>query len=342
MNTTIKYFIGIDISSEFYTVSVLKQPEGEFVSFQNFDNSIDGFQKMSIEFQSQGIVIDESIVCMEATGVYCDHLAYYLVEKGFTVAIENPLKVKRAFSISKKKMDSVDSQQIAEYAYRFLDNLQIWTPKDSVIEGSKALLNVREQFVKQRTSLMNAKHAESRKKFFTPAAIKMYDDMIEEYNTKIKSIEKEIKKLISTNSTYQNTVSNVMSIPGIGFIVTIYLFVYTNGFQSDINYKKLSSYIGIAPLEHQSGKSIHRNPTSSKVGPSSLRKLLYLSAMVSKKYNKELSVYYIRKTTEGKSGKLVLNNIGNKLLKLVVAIVKSNKPFNENFSPVNPVFLKKA
>ena len=50
----------------------------------------------------------------------------------------------------------------------------------------------------------------------------------------------------------------------------------------------------------------------------------------------------MRKTAEGKSGKLVLNNIGNKLLKLVVAIVKSKKPFNENFSSVNPVFLKKA
>lgn len=337
-----KYFIGIDVSSEFYTVSILKQPEGKYLSFTNFDNSIDGFQKMSSEFQSHKIVIEESIVCMEATGVYCDHLAYYLVEQGYKVSIENPLKVKRAFSISKKKTDAVDSQKIAEYAYRFFDKLQMWTPKDSVIEGSKALLNVREQFVKQRTALINAKHAESKKKFFTPKAIEMYDKMIQEYDTNIKSIEKEIKNLITTNSTYQQTVSNVMTIPGIGFIITMYLFVYTNGFQSDINYKKLSSYIGIAPLEHQSGKSIHRNPTSSKVGPGSLRKLLYLSAMVSKRYNKEFCQYYMRKTAEGKSGKLVLNNIGNKLLKIVVAIVKSKKPFNENFSSVNPVFLKKA
>jgi transposase len=338
----VKYFIGIDISSEFYTVSVLKQPEGKYVSFQNFDNSLDGFKNMSSEFQSHGIVIEDSIVCMEATGVYNDHLAYYLVEQGFKVSIENPLKVKRSFSISNKKTDSVDSQQIAEYSYRFLDKLQIWTPKDSIIEGSKALLNAREQFVKQKTALTNAKHAESRKKFPNGKAIEMYDKMINEYNTNIKLVENEIKELIKKDPNYQQRVSNVMSIPGIGLIITTYLFAYTNGFSLDMDYKKLCNYIGIAPLEHQSGKSIHRKPTSSKVGPGSLRKLLYLAAMVSKKYNKSHNHYYLRKTAEGKSGKLVLNNIGNKLLKLVVAIVKSGKPFNENFCSINPIFLKNS
>ncbi len=334
----IRYFIGIDVSAEFYTVSVLLGKDNKYLSFQNFDNSIDGFEKMSTEFQSHGIVISESIVCMEATGVYCDHLAYYLIEKGFRVSIENPLKVKRAFSISKKKNDKVDSQRIAEYAYRFLDKLVIWTPKDTVIEGSKALLNVREQFVKQKISLMNARHAESKKKFFSHQAIKMYDDMIKEYNTKIKFIEDEIKKLITSNSTYQETVSNVMSIPGIGLILTSYLFVYTNGFNSNTNYKQLSNYIGIAPLEYQSGKSILYKASSSKVGPGSLRKLLYLSSMSAMTHNKEYNKYYKRKVAEGKSGKLVLNNIGNKLLKLVVAIIKSKNAFTENFRSVNPIF----
>ncbi len=340
MMNSVKYFIGIDVSSEFYTVSVLTQPSGEYVSFENFDNSIDGFQAMSREFQSHGITSNESIVCMESTGVYCDHLAYYLVENGFKVSIENPLKVKRAFSISKKKTDKVDSQKIAEYAYRFFDVLPAWAPKDSVIEGSKALLTVREQFVKQRTALMNAKHAESRKKFVTNKAIEMYDKMIDEYNTNIKSIEKEIKELIQTNSTYQQTISNVMTIPGVGFVLATYLFTYTNGFDPKINYKNLSSYIGIAPVEYQSGISIHRNPKSSKVGPGSLRKTLYLCAMSAKTHNEEYAKYYIRKTAEGKSGKLVLNNISNKLLKLIAAVIKSNKPFVKNFVSINPIFYK--
>ena len=58
---------------------------------------------------------------MEATGVYGESLAYYLVGKNFKLVIENPYKIKRAFDISPKKTDKIDSKRIAEYASRFTD-----------------------------------------------------------------------------------------------------------------------------------------------------------------------------------------------------------------------------
>lgn len=79
----IKFFIGVDISAEYITVSALSKKDGKVESFENFENNANGFQSLLAEFQSHKITAKNSIVCMEATGVYGESLAYYLVGKNF-------------------------------------------------------------------------------------------------------------------------------------------------------------------------------------------------------------------------------------------------------------------
>ena len=57
-------------------------------------------------------------------------------------------------------------------------------------------------------------------------------------------------------------------------------------------------------------------------------------------HNNELKNYFLRKVAEGKNKRLVINNISNKLLKLIIAIIKSNKPYIEKFVSINPIFKK--
>ena len=49
----------------------------------------------------------------------------YLLSQGYRVSVESPLRVKRAFHPAGHKSDPVDSRQIAEYAYRFQDELNL-------------------------------------------------------------------------------------------------------------------------------------------------------------------------------------------------------------------------
>ncbi len=105
---------------------------------------------------------------MEATGVYSEVLAHFLAANGYPVAIEPPLKVKRAFKPAGHKSDPVDSPQIAEYAYRFWDELSLWNPRAEILEQIKTLLTTREQFVVQRTGHQNALQALQRKRVRTP------------------------------------------------------------------------------------------------------------------------------------------------------------------------------
>ena len=165
--------------------------------------------------------------------------------------------------------------------------------------------------------------------------------MIKNCQENIKTIDKEIEALIQTDPEYKQMVENLKSVPGVGNMLANHLLVATNGFSKHLNAKELSSYIGIVPLVYESGKSIRRKNTSSGVGPGRLRKLMYLSSMTSRRYDENNKKYFLRKVAEGKSKRLVLNNIANKLLKLLVALIISKKPYNKNFVSINPIFLKK-
>jgi transposase len=164
--------------------------------------------------------------------------------------------------------------------------------------------------------------------------------MIDLCNIKIKAIEKEIINLINNVPEYMQIFSNITSIPGVGNILAFNLIILTNGFTENLNSKKMASYLGIVPEVYQSGTSIKRKSASSGRGPGPLRGVLYLVSMTASVHNKTMRQYYLRKVAEGKNKKLVLNNIANKILKTIVAIIKSGNQYTENFKSINPVFLK--
>ena len=105
MNKDIKYF-GIDIS---YLVFDVTDSDG---NYDQFKNNPSGFKKFA-----KFLNLDSHCV-MEATGYYHYQLAYFLLESGIKLSVENPLAVKRfiQMKLSKIKTDKSDSKLICEYA----------------------------------------------------------------------------------------------------------------------------------------------------------------------------------------------------------------------------------
>ncbi|MDR0560878.1 MAG: IS110 family transposase, partial [Prevotellaceae bacterium] len=62
--------------------------------------------------------------------------------------------------------------------------------------------------------------------------------------------------------------------------------------------------------------------------------LLSQCAISAMQYNKELSAYAQRKIAAGKSKRLVINNVRNKLIQRIFAVVTSKIPYCENY--LNP------
>jgi len=334
--------IGIDMSADDFAACGITSPDSIIFNPQKFNNSFEGMERFFKVIEEHKIAPSETIICMEATGVYTEKLCYYLASKGFTLCIEAPHKIKNKIKDSPRKNDLIDSKDIAEYAYRYTDKLTEWKPQGEILEQIKVLLTTREHLTEQVVANQNALHALKFKYYQTPLANLIYEESIADIKEHIKLIDKEIKKLTDKDDSFKHLTTLVKSVPGVGLLLAANLLVLTHGFTEHLSYKSTAAYAGICPYEQQSGTSLNRWPKSKRTGPSKLRKLLYLAALSVRTHNQYFKKYFLRKVAEGKNKHLVLNNIENKLLKIIFAVVANRTPYISGYCSVNPAFLKSA
>jgi len=69
-----------------------------------------------------------------------------------------------------------------------------------------------------------------------------------------------------------------------------------------------------------------------------MRKLRYLASMrLVWIEGSPYQAYYRRKVSEGKAGRLVLNNVGKKLLRVVAAVLREGVPYEAGHVSVRPM-----
>jgi len=340
--SNIKYFIGLDMACESFAASIYQSPETQPITKEAITNNPDGFNMLISWLKSNNISKSNSIVCMEATGVYSKAVTCYLIAEGFNVCVEPPLKVKRAFEPYGHKTDAVDSKKIAEYAYRYKDELHLYKPKDEILEKIRQLLSARERFVKQSTAIQNALKAYEKEPIQVSLIVKSNTQTLHQLKKHISDIDKELDKFSHQNpNIFQNT--NILkSIPGCGMLLTANLMAITGNFEDIKDHKHLAAFIGIVPYQHQSGTSVYKKPRSRHFGPQTTRKLLRLAAQSVATHNSSFRQYYLRKQAEGKAKALVLNNIANKLLKIACAMIRDNKSYIKEHCSIHPMCLKTA
>jgi len=336
------YYIGLDIACDDFAASIYQEPEKRIITKEAIENNPDGFATLISWLRQHNIDNSNSIICMEATGVYSEACAHYLVANGFKVSVEPPLKVKRAFDPVGHKTDAIDSRQIAEYAFRYSDELRFWQPKQEILEKIRQLLTARERFTKQSVITQNAMKADEKRVVKVLLIEKANQQTLKELKKHIADIDKELDKIIRQNPTIAQISNQLDSIPGVGLLLAASLIAMTNSFGSISDYRPLAAFVGICPYQHKSGKSIYRQPHMRMFGPSYARKLLMLAARSAATHNEAFKKYYLRKQAEGKAKQLVLNNIANKLLKIACAMIKNNKPYINNYRSVNPLCLNLA
>jgi transposase len=337
--TTFVSFVGVDIASASFMACIGTTPWKITVKPVKFENDEDGFISFLDWLKEHNLKAESTVVCMEATGVYGEGLAYFLHASGYTVAVEPPLNIQRKFPVNASKTDELDCQYIAEYACRYQDKLSFWLPRADILEQVKVLLSTRQHFSVQLTGHKNALHAINRKKISSELAKRSHQNMIEQIVKAIKEIDQEIRRLIDSDPTFKQTLLLLLTVPGIGLQLAAHLLILM---QETLDPRVLASFIGISPIQHESGSSVYSAPTSRHFGPPMLRKLLYLAACSVRTHKKQFQQYFFRKVAEGKHKKLVLNNIQNKILKIACAVVRSQQPYISSYVSVNPLVFQKT
>jgi len=310
-------YYGIDISKDVFDVCDSNQ------EFHQFKNSISGFKKLLK-------LLGTNTVCvMEATGYYHLRLAYFLLENGKQVSIVNPLKIKRylQMELTKVKTDKSDSKMIYKYAKERQPTL--WFGQSKTQQDSLQLSRLLSVYTKQRTQLKNKMEGE--KALGNPS--KAVDMSLKR---QLKSLEKEMKTLEdkltkNVKGEYQESLTLLKTIPGIGDKTALMLLVFTDGFNRFESSKELCSYAGITPVIRQSGSSVKGRPRISKIGNPKLRNLLFMCSFNACKYNQACKALFDRIVAKGKSKKLALIAVCNKLLKQAFSIVKNQIPYDNNY-----------
>jgi len=152
----------------------------------------------------------------------------------------------------------------------------------------------------------------------------------------LKQLKKEMnnleaKLLILVKQTHQDLLTRLETIPGIGRKTAIMLVVLTGGFERFSSASELCSYTGLTPIIRQSGSSVKGRPRISKIGNQKLRNLLFMCSFNACKHNKACRDLYERIVAKGKSKKLALIAICNKLLKQAFAIAKSGLIYDKEY-----------
>src|SRR5439155_9876300 len=122
---------------------------------------------------------------------------------------------------------------------------------------------------------------------------------------------------------FQHFLTLLLTIPGVGLLLAAHILVLTQCATQPWCAAELASHLGLCPQERRSGKSMYARPTSRHYGPPVPRKLLHLAARSVSTHHPHFSAYYQRKVEQGKPKPLVLNNVANKLLRLICAILCS-------------------
>lgn len=332
--------IGIDVADQSFTASLLNTTTHIIQATQTWLNNDQGFQEMEQWLHKQGLSTSLLLICLENTGVYSEALCYWFAARGYLIALEPPHHIKRADSDPHRKTDDLDSQKIAEYAYRFFDKLHLWKTPDELQEQLSALLATREQYSRQSSGHQNTLIQLHRKVIKTPLAETSLQKTIQHLKEQIKLIDQEMKRLISQHPTWGPMMLLLTSIPGVGALLASNLMILTRGFTSTHDPRKIAAHLGLSPDEYKSGTSVYKKPRSRGYGHSRSRKLLYLAALSLRTHNKNFELYFLRKVQQGKSKRLVLNNISNRLLRIICAVIRTNQNFINDYKSVNPILLK--
>lgn len=315
-------YVGIDIAKASFDVFI----NG---TARRFANCSSGFRALLKHLPSDAYCV------MEATGNYGFTLAELLVNAGISVALVNPVQIKRyaQMRLRRHKTDAADAELITLYA----ENQQLgpqhqWQPPSEQLNDLRQQQTVLEQLKKQQTALQNQleeNQLEALSRLPRPsrqaqAALKKV----------LAGITKAIKELEaaqqqSVQASAEPLYQLIVSVPGIGPRAAVALLILTDGFSHHRSARQLASYIGVCPRPYQSGTSIHGSGSIGFSSTPAVRSILYMCAVTAMRYNHACRCLYQRLLGSGKAKKLALIAVAHKLLRQVVAVVEQGTPFVE-------------
>lgn len=302
-------FVGIDISKHHLDVF-----DGAHGTPERHANRPDAIAVLAQRFAKAG-----AFVLFEATGSYDGLLRQALVQANIAYARVNP---ERARDFAKAagflaKTDAIDARMLAAMA-QCLRPPPEGAPRPER-ERLTALVRRRDQLVASR-----AKERTRRSECRDPEIRHDLERHIAWLDEAIAACQARIQALLHKQPQLKRTATLLRSVPGIGPVAaaTLIALMPELGARSP---KTIAALAGLAPFNHDSGHK--RGRRHVRGGRKRVRDALYMAALAAARSGSPFAVFYKALIAAGKPPKLALIALARKILTVLNAVVRDNKPF---------------
>lgn len=304
--------IGIDVSKDRLDCATTKGRNHQF------ENTSEGVTQLINWIQE----LDEKIerVVLEATGRYHSLCSGLLAQSGLPVVVINPRQARdfaKALGIL-AKTDAVDAQVLAAFGEKLQPPLRAL--KDKETQRLEAHLLRRRQIIGMITAEDNRLKA-------APTSIHVHiQKHLDFLQYELNGIDNDLDKLIKSSDLFIRKMDVITSIKGMGRVTAINLLANLPEL-GKLSHKKISALVGVCPYSRDSGN--HRGKRMIWGGRADVRKALYMAALVASRHNPMIKAFYHHLLDAGKPKKVALVACMRKLLVMLNAMIRDNKPCNE-------------
>ena len=206
-------------------------------------------------------------------------------------------------------------------------------PVPEAIEQLDSLLQRQEDIEKLLRQEKNRHHALSHRPNAAASAIESSERTIAFLEKEQQQLENDIDLLLNANPEFRTQSKQLLTVAGIGEKTVLPLLVMCHRYQARTNGegtgKGITAYTGLDPKPHESGETVWKRATISKMGNSQMRSRLYLAALGGVRGKKSpLRYFYLRLVERGKAKKLALVAASRKILVWAWAVFQQGVDFD--------------
>ena len=337
--------VGIDVAKDKHDCFI-SNSDGE-VLFDVFTiaNTVDGFSELYEKISSVAEDLSKVKVGLEATGHYSYNILGFVLNKGLTTYVINPLHTnlfRKGQSLRKTKTDRIDARSIALMLLTD-SSLEPYSLTSYHNEELKSLTRYRFTKVKERAKyktsvarLVNILFPELEKLVPTLHQNSVYA-MLSEFPGASHIASAHLTRL--THLLYVESKGHygknkaveirepILSIPGISYRMGAMILAEIGDFDRFSSPDQILAYAGMSPSTYQSGKLTSSYAHMEKRGSKYLRYALFNATIFVCNWDPIFSAYLAKKRAEGKHYYVAVTHAAKKLVRLIYALETSGEKY---------------
>lgn len=324
--------LGVDMSKATFQAAIWRTSGGQTLG--EYGNGRPDFETLASRVQQiqQEAGCETVHLVIEPTGGYEQALVAFAYEQGWRISLPNPRHVREWAKASgrRAKTDAQDALLLAHFAAERQPPAQQPLPRE--VSELDSLLKRRDDLEAMLRQEHNRQEAFTHQPHAHQGLARSFERLITALEEELRAVKDEIERHVPHHSHIAAHVGRLSQIPGIGPRTVLPLLVLlfrwqalTGGRRSA---KSFIALTGLDPQPFQSGASVHRRTTISRLGDRSIRRRLYMAALGGLRGTNPLRDFYDRLVGRGTPKKVALIAAARKLATWAWAVFVSETDFD--------------